>query len=50
MKIQRQRIDIRTHIKFGAHKTVKGIGVEEVILDYELICQLCCNVREKMIL
>lgn len=50
MKMQRQRIDIRTDIKFGAHETGKGMGVEEVMLDYELICQLCCSVREKMIL
>lgn len=50
MKIHRQRIDIRTDIKFGAHKTGKGMGVEEVMLDYELICQLCCSMRGKMIL
>lgn len=50
MKIQRQRIDIKTDLKFGAHKTGKGIGAEEVMLDYELICQLCCSMKEKMIL
>lgn len=50
MKMQRQRIGIRTDIKFGAHKTGKEMGAEEVMLDYELICQLCCSMREKMIL
>lgn len=40
MKIDRQRIDIKTDIKFGARKTRKRMGVEEVTPDCGLICKL----------